>query len=304
VDVADLVHARGAREGVRGGARKGVALMRRWLAAPPVHFVLLGSLVFALHAARPAARAGEPGAAPRLATDAELLEREARRLGLELDDSGIQRRLVRNLRFVGEGAAGDAAADFEEALALGLDRSDRVVRRRLVQRLELQAHAWARASEPTSAELAALLARESERFALPERTRLSHVFLSRDRHADGLAAADAALVKRLAALAPERAAELGDPFLLGNQLAPRTRAELAASFGEAFASAATALPPGRWSGPIASSYGLHRVFVHERIPARAARLAEVRDAVREAVFAERAQRVLADWLRELRSEAS
>jgi len=44
--------------------------------------------------------------------------------------------------------------------------------------------------------------------------------------------------------------------------------------------------------------------VHERTPARAARLSEVRSAVREAVFAERAERVLADWLRELRSEAS
>ena len=33
-----------------------------------------------------------------------------------------------------------------------------------------------------------------------------------------------------------------------------------------FARAVDALPPGRWSGPIASSYGLHRVFVQERTP--------------------------------------
>jgi hypothetical protein len=280
--------------------------MRGWLASAPLHFVVLGSLVFALEGGLRggAAAALAPPQTLRAPSDAELLEREARRLGLDRDDSGIQRRLVRNLRFLGEGASGDDAADFEAALALGLDRSDLVVRRRLVQRLELQAQAWARASEPSETELAALLEREPGRFALPERTRLSHVYLSRDRHGRALAAADAALATRLASLAPERGAGLGDPFLLGNDLAPRTHAELAASFGEPFARAVAALPIGRWSAAIPSSYGVHHVFVHERTPARAARLGEVRSAVREAVFAERAERVLADWLRELRGEAS
>ena len=266
-------------------------------------------------------------------SDEELLEREARRLGLDRDDSGIRRRLLRNLRFLGEATAGDEQADYEEALALGLDASDLVVRRRLVQRLELQALAWARASEPTDAELAALLAREPERFALLARVRLKHVFLSRDRHGQALEAADRALGKRLALLAPEptgssaarsepkasvvprkRSAQraegersslkLGDPFPLGAQQPPRTLDELAARFGDGFARSVAALPPGRWSGPIASSYGLHRVFVQERTPGRPARLEEVRSALREAVFAERAEAVLADWLRRLRSEAA
>ena len=296
MDLADLVHA--------GCAGKGFALMRGWLGSPPVHFAALGALVFALESWQRVGTAAslEPAQALRAPSDAELLEREARRLGLDRNDSGIQRRLVQNLRFLGEGASGDDGADFEEALALGLDRSDLVVRRRLVQRLELRALAWARASEPSDAELAAVLEREPERFALPERTRLSHVFLSRDRHAGGLAAADRELARRLASLAPRSGTGLGDPFLLGSDLAPRTQAELAASFGEPFARAVATLPPGRWSGPIASSYGLHRVFVHERTPARAARLEEVRGAVREAVFAERAALVLADWLRRLRSE--
>lgn len=294
MDVADLVHAR------RAGA--GGALMRGRLASPPLHFALLGVLVFALEHAWPE-RSPPPGAAPA-ATDAELLEREARRLGFDRDDAGIARRLVRNLRFVGEGAASGDGADFEEALALGFDRSDLVVRRRLVQRMQLQAQAWARASEPTEAELLAALAREQARFALPERTRLSHVFLSRDRHAGALAAVDRELSARLASAGPAAAAALGDPFPLGNELAPRTQAELASDFGEDFARAVSGLRAGRWSDAIASSYGLHRVFVHERLAARAARLDEVRPAVREAVFAERAERVLADWLRELRERAS
>jgi hypothetical protein len=301
VDLADLVYA--------GCAGKGVALMRGWLGSPPVHFVALGALVFTVESWR----AGDavvtvaPLASSRIQrapSDDELLEREARRLGLERDDGAVQRRLVRNLRFLGEGATGDDASDFEEALALGLDRSDLVVRRRLVQRLELRALAWARASEPSDAELTGLLEREAERFVLPARTRLSQVFLSRDRHTGGLAVADRALAKRLVLLKPTSGAGLGDPFLLGSDLAPRTQAELAARFGEPFARSVAALPVGRWSGPIASSYGLHHVFVHDRTPARTPRLEAVRSAVREAVFAERAALVLADWLRQLRSEAS
>ncbi len=295
MDVADLVHA--------GRGCSGQAMRWRWLRVPGVHFAALGALVFAVESWR-----GVEGSAATTGvsalSDEELLEREARRLGLDRDDSGIRRRLVRNLRFLGEATAGDEQADYEEALALGLDASDLVVRRRLVERLELQALAWARASEPTDAELAALLAREPERFALPGRVRLVHVFLSRDRHGAALEAADRALGRRLASLAPERAARLGDPFMLGAQLPSRSEAELAASFGDGFARAVAALPPGSWSGPIASSYGLHRVFVQERTPGRPARLEEVRGALREAVFAERAEAVLADWLRRLRSEAT
>jgi hypothetical protein len=274
-------------------------MIRRWLRAPGLHFAVLGALLFA--AERGFAPAAPAAAQVASLSDEELLEREARRLGLDRDDAGIRRRLVRNLRFLGEQRAGGEQADYEEALALGLDGSDLVVRRRLVQRLELQALAWARASEPSDAELAGLLAREPERFALPARIRLVHVFLSRERRGASLEAADRALGWRLAGLPPERAAGLGDPFLLGAQLPPRTQDELAAGFGQDFARAVGALEPGRWSGPIASSFGLHRVFVQERRPGRPARLEEVRSALREAVFAERARMVLADWLRELRA---
>lgn len=273
----------------------------RWLRVPGLHFAVLGALLFAAMSWR----ASDGAPASQVAwSDEALLEREARRLGLDRDDTGVQRRLVRNLRFLGERTGGDEEADYEEALALGLDRSDLVVRRRLVQRLQLRAQAWARASEPSDAELAALLARQPERFARPARVRLSHVFLSRDRHGARLAAADRALGQRLATLGPEGASGLGDPFLLGAQLPPRTQAELAASFGEGFARAVAGLPAGRWSGPIESSFGLHRVFVQERTPGRAAHLEEVRGALREAVFAERAEAVLADWLGRLRGEAA
>jgi hypothetical protein len=299
VDIADLVRA-GAARGA-GAGRAGTAVIRRWLAAPPLHFVVLGALLFALETSL-ASRDTADVVAKRALSDEELFEREARRLGLERRDAVIQRRLLRNLSFVGEAGGGGETADFEEALALGLAESDLVVRRRLVQRIELEAEAWARASEPSEAELASRLARESERFALPARVRIVQAFSSRDRRGAALAAADRALAARLRGVPPAQASRLGDPFLWGGDQPALCERELAARFGAPFARAVFALEPGRWSEAIASSFGLHRVYVLERTPARMPELAEVRGALRELIFAERAAAVREDWLRRLRAE--
>ena len=293
------------------------AMRWRWLRAPGGRISprlrrarALRAVELAVARRPTAAAARASGRFAHSPTDAELLEREARRLGLDRDDSGIRRRLVRNLRFLGEGTTGDEQADYEEALALGLDGSDLVVRRRLVQRLELHALAWARASEPTDAELAALLVRESGALRAA-RARASHARVPLARPTRGLEprprAGRRARRSRLAsARAPERRSlELGDPFLLGSAAPAAHAGELAASFGDAFARAVAALPPGRWSGPIASSYGLHRVFVQERTPG--ARGAARGGAKRPARGGLRGARRSACWRTgcdELRSEAA
>jgi len=50
-------------------------------------------------------------------------------------------------------------------------------------------------------------------------------------------------------------------------------------FGEDFASGVLDVEPGRWSGPVESSYGLHLVWVRERVEGALPPLADVRDAV-------------------------
>jgi parvulin-like peptidyl-prolyl isomerase len=60
------------------------------------------------------------------------------------------------------------------------------------------------------------------------------------------------------------------------------------------------LAPGRWEGPVESAYGLHLVFVRERVEARDPALAEVRDAVAREWLAYRRERAREDLYRELR----
>jgi peptidyl-prolyl cis-trans isomerase C len=239
---------------------------------PLVHFVVLGAALFALHAAV----APPPGGRIEVAAAfVEALRAEQRDRTGRTPDEGETRGLVE--RFVGEELL------YREALALGLDRGDVIVRRRLVQKMELLARASVH--EPSDAELAAHLAAHPERFRAAEAVSFRHVFVSRDRHGDAAAAKAGELLAALRGGADP--ATLGDPFILGASFARRTRADLEASFGASFAEAALAAPLSAWSGPIASSYGLHLVQVSARDGGGAPDLAAVRARVREDLLNER-----------------
>jgi hypothetical protein len=225
--------------------------------------------------------------------DEELLFREALALGWNRSDPVVQRRLIRNLQFAEGPESGDAAQHLARAFELGMDRSDVVVRRRLVERVKLAIAAAAREREPDDAELEALRRSAPERFRREPGIRLTQVFLSRDRRGDSLEDDARALLAELesGSVAPEQAVRLGDPLLVPARLPLSTQSALARRLGAEFARTAAQAEPGRWSGPVPSSYGLHLVWVHERRPAVLPPLAEIRRELR------------ADWLAEQESAA-
>lgn len=232
----------------------------------------------------------------RAEVDDRLLLRAARERGLDRDDPVIFRRLVQNLRFAGAPPERSDASLFEEAIALGMDRSDPVVRRRLVQRMQLGIEAAALGSEPDEAELRARYERERERHVRPERVRLRQLYFA-------AAASRAEQVReRLEARGEGPGAEVrSEPFLHPAEQPLQTRRELGARFGAEFAERVFELPVGRWSGPVASAYGSHLVWVHERRPRETLSFEEVRDPLRYAVLAERREQALARALEELRA---
>lgn len=237
-------------------------IFRRGVRAPAVHFVLLGGLLFALH------RWVAPGTVPRrmIALSASaidgLREDHRQRHGVPPtaeEETQMVRRLV------------DDELLYREALALGLDRGDIIVRRRLVQKMEFVSERSAK--EPTDKELEDYLAVNRERYQSAAAITFEHVFVGRDRHAD-----PAGVARRLAEELGrgQDPARVGDPFLRGRELVQVTQAQVAAVFGGAFAAKAMGLDVGVWSSPMPSSYGLHLLRVHEKVPARLPDLAEVR----------------------------
>jgi parvulin-like peptidyl-prolyl cis-trans isomerase-like protein len=231
----------------------------------------------------------------------EMLYREA--LARGLDRAGpVRQRLIQNMRFLKLDEGGGTRDLYAQAVEIGFDRSDPVVRRFLVEQMRLLAGAGSRPDVFTDAELKDHLRRNAERFALPAFVRISHVYLDADRRGEALARDARRLLARLRAghVAPETAPELGDPFLPGHHPALAARGELAKIYGPDFAAAVMRLPAGVWSGPVRSSYGLHFVWVHERLPGEPPQLADVRSQVALELAHERQEARLAAYLRDVR----
>ena len=121
--------------------------------------------------------------------------------------------------------------------------------------------------EPTEDEVRAYVEQQPDRFMVPERIAFMHVYLSADRRGANLSRDAAQLLERLRAQAipPEQAAELGDVFLRGYGFRLQTQGQVMRIFGSGFAEAVMAVDPGIWSGPIESTYGLHLVWVQEKV---------------------------------------
>jgi parvulin-like peptidyl-prolyl isomerase len=76
------------------------------------------------------------------------------------------------------------------------------------------------------------------------------------------------------------ATTLGDPFALGEEFHAESQKDVASVFGDGFAKRISVMEPGRWQGPVSSSFGQHFVFISERIPGGVPPLDAVRQAVR------------------------
>jgi hypothetical protein len=186
---------------------------------------------------------------------------------------------------------------YREALALGLDRDDQVVRRRLRQKMEFVSTDLTDSEPPTEAELQAYLDANADRFRTSERLSFTQVYLKEDEQERA-----AALLQRLAGHPPSQLDldQLGDASLLPGAMQQADRHELGRVFGNDFAATLAAVPLGRWSGPHASPYGLHLVYVSERLPAREPLLSEVRSEVEREWLAERQREANARFYQALR----
>jgi hypothetical protein len=298
--------------------------LRHALRWPPLHFALIGGLLFAGAAAlrsdeprtvderlrievtdrhvralvaqheRRVGQSADPATMRALVdrfVEEEILYREALRRGLASDNPAVILRLRQKLEFLddehGDGMADEAV--LREAAALGLADDDVVLRNMFVRNMRLL---LGREGDrpPTEAELEAHLQQNAEGFRAPARVSWRHVLLAKAERGEARRAAAEALLERLRSegLPPERTAELGDPFAGGHVFRGMTRQQIATRFGSNFADAVLAMPDGGWSDPIASPFGLHLVWVERHAPERVPGLEGVRE------------RVILSWRREQR----
>ena len=248
-----------------------------------LHFLVLGAALFGLFGMFGKKDAEAPAkiviSASRVATLADGFARTWRRPPTEQELQGLVEDYIRDEVF------------YREGRAAGLDRDDVVIRRRVRQKMEFLAEDMA-AAEPSDEQLAAYLASNPERFRTEDRLTFRHVFLSATRRGSALEGDARQIADTLARTsAPVDAAALGDPFLLGEEFREMSQGDVARTFGEGFAKQLSAVEPGRWQGPIPSSFGVHFVFVDERAKGSLPPLDTVREAVQR------------EWLNARRIEA-
>jgi|RhiMetdeSRZDD1v2_1073273.scaffolds.fasta_scaffold07240_7 hypothetical protein len=331
-----------------GKLRSAGEMLRRWLRAPVVHFVLIGGLLFGLSEARRLSdempRDGKPtsakppsadaraaivfsaarvrqlqadfmdqfGRSPswqeldafiQQAVDNELLEREARQLALGLGDPSIRMRLVQKMRAVSADPVKTEEALYREAIQLGLD-DDLVIRRLLREKMRMLLRRDPVDTPIGEKDVREYVERHRDRFVRAEAVTFSHVFVSPRIHGKGIRQEAEATLSRLRsqALPPQASDDLSDPFPLGLELRGWSQATLARHFGDEFADKILAFEPGKWGGPIASTFGLHLVWVHARVPGAMPSLQAVwPQVVRELLEARAAENLSRGlgWLRSL-----
>jgi hypothetical protein len=255
-------------------------MLRRLLREPLVHFLLLGGALFAIFGHGGTDAGGGDRQIVVSAADINRLAAgfsqtwhrppDADELQSQIDDYIREEVLYRT------------------ALALGLDKDDMIIRRRLRQKMEFT---FEDTVPPQEAELRAYFAAHADKFRTQPLISFRQVFVSSRR---GETAKDDArqILMQLVSAAP-RAEEEGDSLLLGEGLSQTPLDRIASLLGDEFAHALAEVSPGRWVGPLRSSYGLHLVFVTEAQPAVLPPFEQVKSAVEREWYAEHRAAALA-----------
>jgi hypothetical protein len=170
---------------------------------------------------------------------------------------------------------------YREALAMGLDRDDPIVRRRMRQKMEFISEDLANLNVPEEQELQAYLAAHQKEYRSPSIFSFRQIYFNSSER--GRAAHTDAMTL-LATLQKPAGKDidvemLGDSLMLKQTFRRETERDIARDLGSQFLQSLRNLPTGSWQEPIRSGFGLHLVYIDERIDGKVPALKDVREAV-------------------------
>lgn len=249
--------------------------MKKWLNEPLLHFLVIGALVFIVFSVVNNEEISLDG--KKIVVSAGDIERlnanwskKWNRLPTEDELEGLVDSYIREEVY------------YREALALGLDQDDTVLRRRLMQKMEFLSNDLAELNTPDQAALNAYFLEHKDKYELPARVSFTHIYFSFDKRSMQVLQDAENILEQIQAVSPPvvRAPDRGDPFMLQYDFTLETPFEVSRLFGQGFAEQLFQLKENGWQGPVESGYGLHLVWINEKIDARMPELASVIDKVR------------------------
>jgi hypothetical protein len=264
--------------------------MSKLLKDPLVHFLAVGVALFAISAWR-----GESVSAgrERIVVTAEQVE-QARAAAAVLQG---REPTAEELDALIEPTVRDEVL-YREALALGLDENDDEVRRRLIEKMSYLTQDLADPEPGSAEELREFYSSRPDLFTIPSLVSFDQVFFSPSTRADRLEADAAAGLAALRAGTPP--AEVGDRTPLRESYDDAPREQVAVLFGDELAEALFGTPPGDWTGPFRSDFGLHVVRLRTRSEARLPPYEEIAERVAEEFGAQRRREANEQAYREMR----
>jgi hypothetical protein len=284
--VADTVEESSVSRAAHANRKSFLGSFAKWLIREPlVHFLILGALLFLFFHWRGDA----PGSAShRIVITAPQIEQLAVGFARTWQKPPTEAELK---GLIDEYVKEEIAT--REAMAIGLDRDDIIIRRRLRQKLEFVAEDTAASVPPTDADLRAWMALHPDAFRSDPKVAFRQVYLSPQHHGTSLKPDALKLLAKLRAAGPNVSIDhFGDVTMLPSEQPLTPLFDTARSFGDDFASSLINAQPGQWIGPVESSFGLHLVFVSEKVPAAQQPLANIRPEVEREVLLERKKKEL------------
>lgn len=169
-----------------------------------------------------------------------------------------------------------------EARRLGLDRNDTIIQRRLVQKVEFLLAATVSVEPPTEEAIA--IEHERLKLRRPARARFEQVFVARHhpnprKRALAWRSRLAATDPQRPPVSGSQPDQIGDAFPLGRSFRSSTKEEIAIRLGPEVANWVFEGEIGLWSSPLEGRVGLHLVRVLHREPERLLTLEEARAQV-------------------------
>jgi peptidyl-prolyl cis-trans isomerase C len=256
-------------------------ILRKAIREPLVHFLLIGLTLFGLYAWIERGRTNNGNYQIILTLD------DLRQLDISFVSQWHRQPTKEEFSGLVEGFIRQEIL-YREGLAMGLDKDDTIVKRRMAQKMEFLSEDVASAHEPSTDELKAWYANNSQKFALADRATFRHLFFGFDRRGQN-AQADALAALNKIAGKPEDiplGKKLADPFMFQDYYGDRAPDQLAKEFGPAFAIGLYKSRPKMWQGPIESGYGWHLVWIESITPGRIPAFEEVEPDVKTAWLAD------------------
>lgn len=255
--------------------------------SPLVYFFVIGFVVFGLHSFlnRTKQDDKDPFTVEVTSADIEWIrsswEARMKRQPTQQELQGLISRFIRDEIL------------HREALAMDLDDRDLVIQRRLVQKLTFVFEDLAESVEPTDEELKKYMQEKQDNYRIPEMITFTHVYFNPDKRKDVVKDVETVLSRlKSAETPPEEADSLGDVIMIDSTFRKRSPDEVARTFGDQFAEQLFSAGQMGWQGPIVSTFGLHLVYIKERIASEMPEFETIREDVKNDLMYDRKKQVV------------